>query len=55
MFFEPKIKNLWRSSSTFVVDSLVSYSTIREAKIYSKRVALVFRLFQIGIIGYIIG
>lgn len=39
----------------FVFTSIFTYSTVREARIKSWKITALFRLFQLGIIGYIIG
>lgn len=36
-------------------DAIFTYSTVRLAKIHSVKIALIFRLLQLIIIGYIIG
>ncbi|CAF0928527.1 unnamed protein product [Brachionus calyciflorus] len=41
--------------SKAALNAVFSYSTVREAKIHSLKVAILFRLFQLVIIGYIIG
>lgn len=38
----------------FLFDLTFSYSTVRQAKVNSISIAVIFRLFQIGIILYII-
>ncbi len=38
-----------------IFESALSYSTVRMAKVYSKKIAFIFRFIQLSIIGYIIG
>lgn len=41
--------------SRAIYDGIFSYSTIRQSKIHSFKIALLFRIIQISIIGYIVG
>ena len=38
-----------------VYDTIFSYYTVRQARVYSFKVAFLYRFIQIAIIGYIIG
>lgn len=41
--------------SKAIYNGIFSYSTIRQSKIHSFKIALLFRIIQISIIGYIVG
>ena len=44
-----------KAAASFVFDFYFSYSTVRMAKIHSMRTIICFRVFQLIIIGYVIG
>ena len=46
-----KAKNVFSS----LLYMTFSYSTIRQATIHSKKIGIIFRILQLGILGYIIG
>ena len=50
----PKVVKLQKNDG-FLFNNVFSYSTVRLAKIHNKKIAILFRVLQLSIIGYIIG
>ena len=43
------------SKFSILMNSIFSFSTVRQARIHDIKIGIIFRILQIGIIGYVIG
>lgn len=52
---KPRIPQKPHKANSLLLQSIFSYSTVRLARIHSKKIAILFRFLQLSILGYVVG